>query len=204
MPASHDKSGPEDWLADLIRTADPETLARRLLPIARSVVAVILRGRDPHLIETAASDTVLAVWRYRRTFRGDARATTWLYRIAKRAAVRASRREAAHRAFLVPLEDDAVRRAVDARHRTEHRPLVRGAALRRLALLVPNPDWRRIWLLHGDPALRLTDREIAEITGYTKGSVTAIRSKVVGLIRRAVREGSLVNLEDLRVLSIEW
>jgi RNA polymerase sigma-70 factor (ECF subfamily) len=42
---------------------------------------------DPNLVEDAAQETVVAVTRGIQTFRGDSRFTTWLYRVARHAAI---------------------------------------------------------------------------------------------------------------------
>jgi RNA polymerase sigma-70 factor (ECF subfamily) len=42
---------------------------------------------DPDLVEDAAQETVVAVTRGIQTFRGDSRFTTWLYRVARNAAM---------------------------------------------------------------------------------------------------------------------
>jgi RNA polymerase sigma-70 factor (ECF subfamily) len=42
---------------------------------------------DPDLVDDAAQETVVAVTRGIQTFRGDSRFTTWLYRVARNAAM---------------------------------------------------------------------------------------------------------------------
>ena len=103
---------PEDDAAALQRLIDEQDGAgvdRQLQPLARAAAGgsdealerllyLVDRCRlayapiwsvlsDPDLVEDAAQDTVVAVTRGIHTFRGDSRFTTWLYRVARNAAM---------------------------------------------------------------------------------------------------------------------
>ena len=75
---------PGDPFSALIRSGDCERIARELYPLARRYVSSVLRQSDDDLIETATSETLLAVCRYHGTFRGKSSSKSWLYTIARR------------------------------------------------------------------------------------------------------------------------
>lgn len=168
-----------DPLAELIRSGDAEAISRELYPVVREMVKSVLRDADPHLTTTAAHDALLNVCRYHRTFRGSSRATSWLYIVARRAALRA-RRASVPPPGEVPL--DEVRAGTDPP--VFLRP---DDALALLELAVPNPAWRRIWLLWNQPGAQRTHEDVARLTGYTPGSVQVTLSRVRGLIARVVQ-----------------
>jgi RNA polymerase sigma factor (sigma-70 family) len=167
-----------DPLGDLIRTGDPEFIACVIYPGVRRVVGRILTRRDPDLIETAAGDAVLAVCRHRSGFRGQAKASTWIHAIARRAALRCASRDAAYRARLLSWSEEADREERDERRALVPCPLSAREAIETLEAAIPNPDWRRIWLLWNDPRARRSHAEIAALSGYTPGSVSVILSRV--------------------------
>lgn len=54
------------------------------------------------LAEDVLQETFLLAWRHRGSFRSDALASTWIYRIAIRAAARARRRDRSRRTARIP------------------------------------------------------------------------------------------------------
>jgi len=67
-----------------------EVLFRRF---ERPLYAYFVRvSQDPPLAEELVCDTMAAVWRGARTFRGEARASTWIFGIAHRVLATALRR----------------------------------------------------------------------------------------------------------------
>jgi RNA polymerase sigma factor (sigma-70 family) len=160
-------------LGQLIRTGSPESIARAAYPVVRRMAASVLRGGDEALVETAAHDALLAICRYRAGFRGDSKATTWIYPIVRRAAGRAARRWSAHEVV-----DPVLAAGADPSPPAAPDPLARRAARAELCRAVPNAEWRRVWLLHHEPGAHRTHEEIARLTGYTPGSVAVTLSRV--------------------------
>lgn len=173
------------FLADLIRSGDPERIAREVYPIARRMAGSVLRSPDSHLIDTAAADAVLAVCRHGRKYRGDAKPTTWIYRIACNAALRCARRQNRWYAFRAMFDTGATSPLPGATESTAGDEASRLDAERLVLRLVANPDWLRIWLLWNEPGAARTHLDIARLTGYTPGSVAATLSKV----RRRLADG---------------
>jgi RNA polymerase sigma factor (sigma-70 family) len=178
----------QDRIGHLLRSAPDDDLARNLHADAEGIVRSVLGARDPHLIQTAVNDALLAVVRYRRGFRGDCRASTWLYVVARREALRVIAREA-RRARNELSIDGAQLNRLTADATSDAHP---GSALDARDLLdelVPNPAWRYIWLLYNDPRLRLSHAEIAARTGRTPGTIAVTLSRVRALIDGAQVEG---------------
>ena len=89
---SRAQKGDKAAFAALVRAHQDEvyTLARRLVG-------------DPHLASDVAQETLIRAWRALPNFRGDAKLSTWLYRITVNTAWTHKRRAARHRA--APLDD---------------------------------------------------------------------------------------------------
>jgi DNA-directed RNA polymerase specialized sigma24 family protein len=163
----------EDRLSTLIASGDREAIARALYPRARRMVASVLRTLDRDLIETATSETLLAVCKYHHTFRGRSRVTSWLYRIAFREAQRVLR----SRYTLVSLDELAVGREV----RGGVTPADAGAALEaweEVLAAVPRRSWLEIWILANEPGRHRSAEAIAALTGYSARSVPVILSRI--------------------------
>lgn len=60
-------------------------------------------GGDPRMVEETLQDVFLAVWRGAPGYRGDAKAATWIFQIARYLAIRARRNDSRH-AGSVPLD----------------------------------------------------------------------------------------------------
>ncbi len=168
----------EDFLGHLIRTGQPEQIARILYPHVRRIATRVLGGRDPDLIDTAAGDAVFAVCRHRFAFRGHSMASTWVHTITRRAALRCARRESTRTAWLVSWDEETEQGRLKDGCAVVPHPLSSYEAIETLREAVPNPDWQRIWLLRNDPGAGRSHEEIALLTGYTPGSVGAILSRV--------------------------
>ena len=176
----------EDPFADLIRSGDPESIARAFHPAVRGLVRAYLFTADPDLIETATSESLLAICRYRHTFRGRARAWAWIRRITVREAARCAKQEARARPpGTLPIDDSRPASIMEALARQA--PSLPSEAVADLRARIPNPAWRRIWLLWHEPGARRTHEEIARLTGYTPGSVAVILSRVRSLLNGARR-----------------
>ena len=168
---------PGDHLSALIRSGNRDKIARELEPLVRRMVTSVLRTSDRDLIETATSDTLLAVCRYHATFQGRSRPTTWLYTIARREALRVLRTSFT----FVSLEEHTGADALARLSTTPHVSVASDAWID-LQIAIPRPEWRRVWLLANAPSPRRSLSEVARLAGYTQGSVTVILSR----IRRAL------------------
>jgi DNA-directed RNA polymerase specialized sigma24 family protein len=190
----------EDHLGDLIRSATDDTLVRGLRADVERMVRSVIGVRDPHLVQTAANDALLAIVRHRRGFRGDCRASTWLYVVARRAALRAVGREQRQARRELRWAGDPAgigpgARQLELAAAASEGPGPGAALVARELLqeLVPNPTWRRIWLLYNDPELRLSHAEIAARTGRTPGTIAVTLSRVRALIEAAGLEPGVVS-----------
>ncbi len=177
-----------DRIGDILRIAADDELANALYADAEGIVRSVLGARDPHLIQTAVDDALLAVLRYRRGFRGDSRASTWLYVVARREALRIVTRETRRAQYELSL-DGASFDQLPALESSDSHPAAALTGLELLNELVPNPTWRQIWLLYNDPCQRMSHAEIAACTGRTAGTIAVTLSRV-----RALIEGAQVEL----------
>lgn len=88
-----------------IATGDEDAL-RELHRLYRSPLRRYLwhrLGGDPRMVEETLQDVFLAVWRGAPGYRGDAKAATWIFQIARYLAIRVRRNESRH-AGAVPLD----------------------------------------------------------------------------------------------------
>lgn len=111
--------------------------------------------------EDALQETFLAVLRSLNGFRGDANVSTWIYRIALRAALKRKARLRAH--ATAPLDAATNTHAEDPRERIEQR-----AELTR-ALESLSAEHRVVLCLFAIEGL--THKEIAEILGVPEGTI---------------------------------
>lgn len=167
-----------DCLAELISSGDRESLARGVYPLVERTVRGYLYVQDSDVIQSAVSDAVLAICRYRHTFKGGTRASAWVRRIATREAARYARRERRHRRGAVSLGDEAARLNAERQASHSSHPLARHDAMRSLTRQVPNLAWRHIWLLWNQPGSRVSYEHIGRLTGYRPASVPVILSRV--------------------------
>jgi RNA polymerase sigma-70 factor (ECF subfamily) len=170
----------DDRLSALIASGNPEAIARGLYPHARRMVASVLRTSDLDLIETATSETLLAVCRYHHTFQGRSRPTSWVYTIARREALRARRTDPPY-ASLDELDAGALEGWValpDAGACME--------AWEEVRVAIPHREWRTVWFLANEPGKRRSPEAIAALTGYSPRSIPVILSRIrTSLARRA-------------------
>jgi DNA-directed RNA polymerase specialized sigma24 family protein len=181
----------EDRLGDLICSGSPDQIARAFHPqVDRIVRGTLRRPHDPDLLVSATSDALLAICRYRSGFRRESSASTWVHVIARRAAQKCAAREGLRTRTVTVLDPEALARIAD--RAVESKPF-RSAeeAGEVLGALIPNPAWRRIWLLANDPAQRMSNEEIARRTGYTVASVGVVLSRVRRRLNRDRPHGSV-------------
>ena len=148
-------------LRDGSRAARDAAFAELVSHFRRPLLGMCLNlTGDPADAEDALQDVLLAVHRGLRRFRGEARLSTWIYRIAVRVALRVK----SHRRSHVPLDQDlpAPRNPdpVARRERAQqiHRAVARLPAEHRVVLT--------LFAVRG-----LRHREIAEVVGIPEGTV---------------------------------
>lgn len=173
--------------------SDPRLLWSRLFPLVDEMVRVALRfpreGRlhpdREDLVAESAYAALRNITRYRSGFHGgcEREARAWLWAVCRNAARREAGRQGRRLRPLVVTDPVALALTIDraVRHRPEDGADLRDPDL--LARLIPNPVWRRIWLLHNRPGEALSCEEIAAVTGYRPGSVEVLLSRARALIR---------------------
>ncbi len=166
------------------------TLFRREYPRVHATVYRILGStRD---VDDLVQETFIAVFRALPTFRGDARLSTWIDRIAIRAVFHHLR---AKKATSVAL--DAIGFEVDAGGRVDEQAQARDG-LRRLyaALAKLTPEARTAYALYAIDGRSI--REVAEITGCTRITAkTRIWRARREVERRAAADPVLAELLEL-------
>ncbi len=173
MPASRDRAR---RIAALLRTATDDDLVRELFADVDTIVRSVLGPQvDPHLRRTAVHDALLNVVRARHCFRGDGAASTWLYTITRREALRSVRRDRRPQEVQLAHEDFEI-----ASRRLVEGPTGATALLAHEALecAVPNETWRRIWLLYNEPGARRDHDEVARLCDRSPGTVAVTLSRV--------------------------
>lgn len=121
-----------------------------------------LTGGDAALADDLAQETFVLAWRHIGSFRGDAKVSTWLYRIAYNAWLAQRRSAREHE----PLGDDESAHAASA-------PGLEADALQRIDVnraLAALPEAERVALIHCFQ-LDLTHAEAAEVLGWPIGTL---------------------------------
>ena len=129
----------------------------------------------PSVGEDLAQETFLRVLRHRATFRGDARFTTWLYRIAHNLCLEQLSRQARDRRLVERWSVDA--EAARVPDRSEHLDQLEAA----LAALTP--EQREIIVLCRFQDLPFV--EIGEILGCTAGAARVRAHRAIAALREA-------------------
>jgi RNA polymerase sigma-70 factor (ECF subfamily) len=82
--------GDDERLLARIGEGDLEAFETLYARFTRRIYGFVLRvTRNPELVEEAVSDTFLAIWRSAASFDGRSRASTWIFGVAYRKALRA-------------------------------------------------------------------------------------------------------------------
>ena len=150
-----------------------DALFRRHYEPVRALCARI--SASPSAGDDLAQDTFLRVLRHRVTFRGDARFTTWIYRIARNVCLEHIARSARDRRIAERwfAETDST-----SSHSASGEAEVLAAAMRALS-----PEQREVLVLcryHDMPFA-----EIAEILGCTPGAARVRAHRALGALRDA-------------------
>lgn len=141
-------------IARALATVNDEELVRELFTDALRIARSVIGSDDPHLSLTAAHDALLAVVRHRHRFRGEGSASTWLFTIVRREALRVvgrERRRSVHESTM----DECTFEHAAMKCAAWNEPVAALVGRQAFEHAVTNPVWREIWLLYNDPELRL-------------------------------------------------
>ena len=149
-----------------------DALFRRHYESVRSLCARIVPTGDAG--DDLAQETFFRILRHRATFRGDARFTTWVYRIARNVCLEYVGRAA---------RDDRLAAAWGAEASIETPPSVADDDLGQLeaAMRALSPEHREVLVLCRYQGLRFT--EIAEILGCTAGAARVRAHRALAALR---------------------
>jgi RNA polymerase sigma-70 factor (ECF subfamily) len=183
-----EKSDPE--LLALAATGGQEAFAELVRRHQDKVLGLAYRySRDRQDAEELAQEVFLKVWRHARSFRGDSRFSTWLYRLAVNTCLNFRQREKSRPASL-SLEGDfaaANPPAGDELVAAEREARLRGA-------LASLPARQRMALALAS----FSDRSYEEIAGVMEVSVPAVesllfraRKKLADILRPLKQKGEL-------------
>jgi RNA polymerase sigma-70 factor (ECF subfamily) len=150
-----------------------DALFRRHYEPVRALCARI--SANPSVGDDLAQDTFLRVLRHRATFRGDARFTTWVYRIARNVCLEHIARSARDRRIAERWFTEA--EPAEASAGTDKTETV-AAAMRALT-----PEQREVLVLCRYHDLPFA--EIAEILGCTAGAARVRAHRALGALRDA-------------------
>ena len=131
--------------------------------------------------DEAAQEAFVAAWRALPNFRGDAKFSTWLYRLTTNAAIDVMRREKRHKAVgdgeMVDLADDA-----DSPQETVERTEQQEAVQKALATL--SEEYREVLLLRYMEELDYA--EIAEVLQLPSGTVKSRINRAKAALKAAL------------------
>ena len=131
--------------------------------------------------DEAAQEAFVAAWRALPNFRGDAKFSTWLYRLTTNAAIDVMRREKRHKAVgdgeMVDLADDA-----DSPQETVERTEQQEAVQKALAAL--SEEYREVLLLRYMEELDYA--EIAEVLQLPSGTVKSRINRAKAALKTAL------------------
>lgn len=136
---------------------------------------------NAHDADEAAQEAFVAAWRGLPNFRGDAKFSTWLYRLTTNASIDLMRRENRHRAVAedeMPEIEDRADSPQQQVERTEQQEAVQQA----LASL--SEDYREILLLRYMQELDYT--EIAEVLRLPAGTVKSRLNRAKAALKSAL------------------
>ena len=173
-----------DRLAARAKSGDRKAFSEIVQRMMNKVVALAHRmtgNRDASL--DIAQDTFLAAWENLAEFRGDARFTTWLYRIAYNRGIDQIRRE--KRITMVPLEGELESSAVaGAEASVMHADLVAG--VRRCLKELQKAREREALVLYylSGKVLREIGDILGKSTGTAKNRVQSAQLKVRRCLER--------------------
>jgi RNA polymerase sigma factor (sigma-70 family) len=136
-----------------------EALVRKYQSRVRTQLRRLTKG-DAALADDLAQETFVLAWRHVGSFRGDARVSTWLHRIA-------------YNAFLAHVRGARAHEALDEAQIESSVPDASGAAAQRIDVeraLAALPEPERVALIHCFQ-LDLSHAEAAEVLGWPLGTL---------------------------------
>lgn len=169
-----------------------ERLAREIYPVVLHWARVQTPGEAD--AQDLTQDVVVRVLRNLRSFRGDARFTTWLYRVVRNAAVDRRQRERRRRDREEGLE---VAHDIPAEAHEPGERLDRAAALRSVREAFRKLPARQREIFDLADVQGLTSPEIAEKVGVAPSTVRVTLMKARRAIRSAMLESDPELVEDL-------
>lgn len=146
---------------------------------------------NAHDADEAAQEAFVAAWRGLPNFRGDAKFSTWLYRLTTNASIDLMRRENRHRAVAedeMPEIEDRADSPQQQVERTEQQEAVQQA----LASL--SEDYREILLLRYMQELDYT--EIAEVLRLPAGTVKSRLNRAKAALKSALLQSGNIFLGE--------
>lgn len=170
MKAMTQRAGPSAWQTTNASARDRDRLYRDAAAAFSGAVARMARGyeADPEAARDLEQEMHVALWRSLETYRGEAKLSTWVWRVAHNTGARHVESRTRHKrsAALVPLE--AVEMA--SGQAGPEAETDRALTLERLYTLVHalKPADRQVMLLYLED---LDAGTIAEITGLSSGAV---------------------------------
>jgi len=173
--------GAESTLVERARAGDPDAFTQLVTESRDILWSVCLRiTADPLDAEDALQDTLIAAWQNIGTFRGNAKFSTWCYRIAANASIAICRKRRTVPIDTADIVDLVV--VADATGHVDDRDLVT-AALREVG-----PDFREALVLreYGD----MTYAEIAQHQGIGVQTVKSRINRARAQLAEAVRSAS--------------
>ena len=149
-----------------------DALFRRHYEMVRSLCARVVQTGDAG--DDLAQETFLRILRHRGTFRGDARFTTWVYRIARNVCLEALARAS---------RDDRLAAAWGAEASSETAPAIGDDDLGQLeaAMRALSPEHREVLVLCRYQGLPFN--EIGEILGCTAGAARVRAHRALAALR---------------------
>jgi RNA polymerase sigma factor (sigma-70 family) len=175
----------EEALVERARRGEVDAFEMLYRAHAPRVYALCLRlTGDPVQAKELAQDVFIRAWDALPDFRGDARMTTWLHRIAVNAMLtkrRADRRRSARVRLAGDDEDDALEVASGSIQAPD---VATAIDLERAIAGLP-PGVRRAFVLHDVEGY--THEEIARMTGLASGTLRAQLHRARQLLIRALR-----------------
>ena len=137
--------------------------------------------------DEAAQEAFVAAWRALPNFRGDAKFSTWLYRLTTNAAIDVMRREKRHQTVgdgeMVDLADDA-----DSPQETVERTEQQEAVQKALATL--SEEYREVLLLRYMEELDYA--EIAEVLQLPSGTVKSRINRAKAALKTALLKSGII------------
>ncbi len=185
----------QSTLRGVVRLADTRSDAELLDAVARSDAGALGELAQRHqakaialayrmlqrqdLAEDIAQEAFLRIWRHAPRYRGDARFTTWLYRIVSNLCLDHMRR--AKRS-----PDELPEASVDGRQSSPEEPVETNelrAQVRRAVAALPERQ-RLVLILHRYE--ELTHAEIADVTGWSASAVESLLVRAYANLRQSL------------------